>query len=242
MHEFAFAIEREGGVDRYTDLFRNHDSLQSRSVYVSTCSDRMVRLESITGDTGALEVASEAALDPSLDRESISDRSIDATRYHSVLTETSTRRIIYSYLSDIRYHDAVPVITAQYVADGTLVEAVRHGGTEQYRVLLRSDEKVGLIYDTISARIGDGVTFVFDYLERAEQWQNELLAPRALRNEQRRILTRAVERGYFETPREVSIEELAESLGIPESTASYRLRRATAQLAKQYADQYKIHA
>jgi predicted DNA binding protein len=242
MHEFVFSIEREPGVDKYTDIFDEHSSLQSRSITVSTCPNHMVRLESLTGDTGPLDAVTETALDPMVDRESINDRAIEATRYHDLLTNTSTRRIIYSYVTDIRYRDAVAIITSQYVSDGSLVETVRNGTTERYRLLLRSDEKVGLIYDTITARLGQGMSFVFEHLDRVDQWQNELVTPRALRSEQRQILLQAVDRGYFETPREVSIAELATELDIPESTASYRLRQATAQLAHQYAEQYQIQS
>nr|WP_231753940.1 helix-turn-helix domain-containing protein [Natronomonas sp. CBA1123] len=46
----------------------------------------------------------------------------------------------------------------------------------------------------------------------------------------------AVEAGYYETPREIETYELAEQLGIPGSTLSYRLRRAEAWLAKRYVE------
>lgn len=237
MYEFVFTIQRQPD-HVYTDLFQAHTSLQSHSFYISTCPNRMVRLESIIGETGALEAATEAALNPSLDRESISDRDIEATRYHDLLTDMSTRRVIYSYLGDIRYRDAVATITSQYISDGALVEVFKQADTERYRVLLRSDGKMGIIYDTISARIGADVTFTFERLDESSQWRNELVTPQALPNDQRDILTHAVDRGYFETPRQVSIADLAADLGVPESTASYRLRRATAQLAEHYASQY----
>lgn len=44
---------------------------------------------------------------------------------------------------------------------------------------------------------------------------------------QREILVMAVEQGYFREPRDVSLEELAEQLGISAPSASGRLRRAT---------------
>ena len=52
--------------------------------------------------------------------------------------------------------------------------------------------------------------------------------------EQREALQTAVEHGYYETPRKVDLSELAAEIGIPRSTLSYRLRRAEAQLAKQF--------
>lgn len=52
--------------------------------------------------------------------------------------------------------------------------------------------------------------------------------------EQRATLRAAIEHGYYETPREITISELAAVLDVPQSTVSYRLRQAEAQLAKGY--------
>ncbi|MEZ3118023.1 helix-turn-helix domain-containing protein [Halobaculum sp. MBLA0147] len=67
-------------------------------------------------------------------------------------------------------------------------------------------------------------------------WHTDLLGGGSLPDEQREALELAVERGYFEEPRAVSIEDLATELGVPRSTASYRLRRATAALAEGFVD------
>jgi len=42
----------------------------------------------------------------------------------------------------------------------------------------------------------------------------------------------AVEHGYYESPREVDVGELADHLDVPRSTLTYRLRRAEERLAK----------
>jgi len=52
--------------------------------------------------------------------------------------------------------------------------------------------------------------------------------------EQDAAVRAAVEHGYYQTPREVETYELAEKLGVPGSTLSYRLRRAEAKLADAY--------
>jgi predicted DNA binding protein len=52
--------------------------------------------------------------------------------------------------------------------------------------------------------------------------------------EQDAALRAAVEHGYYETPREVDVGELAAHLDVPRSTLTYRLRRAEEYLAKQY--------
>ncbi|MFC7229271.1 helix-turn-helix domain-containing protein [Salinirubellus salinus] len=240
MHEFSFSIEWAPGSDRFADAFRERSSLQASGVCISFRPERMLRLESVTGETGDLTALDRLLLDESFDHESISDRDLDARRHHDLLTDTATRRVVHTYLDDIRRRDAIPVIVSQYTEDGTLVETFRSGPTVRYRVLVRGDEKLGMMYDTITARLGEGATFTFHHLEEVDRWQNGLLTPRALRGSQREILVHAVERGYFEVPREVSLQEVADDLGIPQSTASYRLRRATAQLAEQFTEQYQI--
>ena len=49
--------------------------------------------------------------------------------------------------------------------------------------------------------------------------------------EQREALETAVAAGYYETPRDVHLSDLAAEADIPESTLRYRLRRAEAWLA-----------
>jgi hypothetical protein len=48
-----------------------------------------------------------------------------------------------------------------------------------------------------------------------------------LTNDQYEVLAEAARMGYFEVPREVSLEELAEELGVSHQAASERIRRAT---------------
>lgn len=49
---------------------------------------------------------------------------------------------------------------------------------------------------------------------------------------QREVLVEAIECGYFEIPRECSLAELADRLGISENAASERIRRAMEQLVE----------
>lgn len=56
----------------------------------------------------------------------------------------------------------------------------------------------------------------------AAEWQ-ELLA--SIPPRQRELLNTAVERGYFEIPRECTLEEIADEMGITKTTASNHLRK-----------------
>ena len=59
------------------------------------------------------------------------------------------------------------------------------------------------------------------------EWQ-ELLS--SIPERQRELLTLALERGYFNIPRDVTLEELAEDMGITKTTASNHLRKAEQQV------------
>lgn len=52
---------------------------------------------------------------------------------------------------------------------------------------------------------------------------------------QREILARALELGYYDTPRECTLTRLAEDLGVAKSTASERLHRAEEKVVKEFA-------
>ncbi|SNZ03870.1 Predicted DNA binding protein, contains HTH domain [Natronoarchaeum philippinense] len=57
---------------------------------------------------------------------------------------------------------------------------------------------------------------------------------RLLTDRQRELLVEAVERGYYDTPRECSVTELAEAIGCAKSTCSETLHRAEERVIKQF--------
>lgn len=234
MEEFVFSISYDRGVDPYMDVLMEHDSLRSEAVYSSLGADELWTLESLTGDREAIGEAAAALAEH--DRESVSERPCGGERRRSVLTDQYRRRVTYSHRADVERCDAVAPIAAQYVEGGLLVTVTRQGDAERWRLLLQDDDTVGMLYDTIAARLRDGLEFEFERLGPAADWTGDPLVGGSLPAEQRETLVLAVERGYFETPRAVTLDELAEELDAPRSTVSYRLRRATAQLATDYVD------
>jgi len=237
MYDFSFTITYDPGADAYMDTFIESDSLRSEAVYACLDPTQLWSLEFLTGDPGELEAVDAHFEDGPPDRESVSGRPCAATRTVSRLAGERRRRVTYAHLSDIDYCDAVPLLATQFFETGVVFKQVRSGATAQWRVLAQDDEKVGLLYDSVSARLADGLSFSFDHLTEIDRWRGDLLAPGGLRAEQRQTLVTAVEHGYFETPREVTLDELADALDVPRSTVSYRLRRATAELAKAFVDE-----
>ncbi|WP_135853587.1 helix-turn-helix domain-containing protein [Halorussus salinus] len=57
-----------------------------------------------------------------------------------------------------------------------------------------------------------------------------------LTQRQRELLHTAVEEGYYDTPRECSLTELAEEAGVAKSTASETLHRVEEKIVKEYVD------
>jgi hypothetical protein len=236
MHEFAFTITYDDDVDEYAQAFIENESLQSEAVYACLDPSQLWVLETVTGDAQEVSTVSDLVLDESLDRESVSGRPCEATRRTSRLASDPRRLVTYTYVTDVTYCDAVPFIAAKYVTDGVFFRQTRTGATAHWEVFVQNDDKIGLLYDTLSARLGDGLHFSFDHVTEVAEWDSQLLSPDGVRAEQRDVLVVAVERGYFETPREVTLDELAAELDLPRSTVSYRLRRATAELAKAFVE------
>ncbi|MFC7134301.1 MULTISPECIES: helix-turn-helix domain-containing protein [Salinibaculum] len=74
-----------------------------------------------------------------------------------------------------------------------------------------------------------GISYSVDYVQ--ERLGDEQL----LTERQRRLVLAAVEQGYYDTPRRVTLTGLAETLDIAKSTASETLHRAEGKIIKQFA-------
>jgi hypothetical protein len=82
----------------------------------------------------------------------------------------------------------------------------------------------------------NGLEFTIHSVYEQVDWTTPTTA--GLTSSQREILVAAFEGGYFEIPRDVSLGDLAASLGISETAASERFRRAMKNLVREtvYAD------
>ncbi len=76
-----------------------------------------------------------------------------------------------------------------------------------------------------------GISFTVESV-RQRLGETQLLTDR-----QRRIVQAAIEAGYYHTPRDCSLTELADELGIAKSTASETLHRAEEKIIKRYAEE-----
>lgn len=77
-------------------------------------------------------------------------------------------------------------------------------------------------------------TFGISYT--VEQVSQRVEPERLLTESQLRLLVAAVENGYYDTPRDCSLTELADRVGLAKSTASETLHRAEESIVKQFVE------
>jgi hypothetical protein len=233
MREFAFTLQFDPGEDALTDCFSEHEDARSRALVCALSDDRVWRLEQVTAPADALDDIKPLLLDPDSGIESLSATPCEATRSHDVLDDRRNQCTVYSVLDGVERCHTVPSLANRYLALGTLCRLQRRGPCQHWQILTRDERRVGLLFETLHEKLRDGVTFQFDHLKQAT-WTGEATPSTTLPGKQREALAAAVEHGYYETPRAITLDDLAATLDVPRSTLSYRLRKAEAQLATEY--------
>ncbi|RLM76871.1 transcriptional regulator, partial [Halobellus sp. Atlit-38R] len=144
--------------------------------------------------------------------------------------------VLYSYWTRTPSCTSIPHLALDHFGDGLIFQTTWVGHRYEWRIIAPNDTTYHAFRNAIEAEIDDttGVTFV--RVGDAEETTPDDSSA-ALTGEQDAAVRAAVDHGYYETPREIETYELAERLGIPGSTLSYRLRRAEAKLAEAYVSE-----
>ncbi|MFH5801153.1 helix-turn-helix domain-containing protein [Haladaptatus sp. CMAA 1911] len=236
MREFIFTIEYDSGVDPITDVFIDYPSTMAASMACCVTTRSMWRVDRITGSENALDELDTVYLDPQHCNECLGTENCHTPSEYSVLDREARQRTIYTYRPEIENCHSIPYRAAQQLGDGLLFQTIRYGSQYEWRVLMRDEAAVGELYDTIQQNLHDGVRIELNQLGTPGYWSEEAVTIADLPHEQREALTAAVEHGYYETPRETSVAEIADGVGVPRSTLQYRLQRAEAWLASRFVD------
>lgn len=230
MREFVFSVTYDSGADPLMDVFIEHPNLRSEAFLCCLTEEQLWRLERVVGPDEALSTVESLVLDPDRCFPSVSERPCEGERFDDCIAKTEDSRVFYTYVSGLERCDAVPVLASRYLPGGLVFETTRYGDEQRWRILVQDDERVGLLYDTLHGKLRDGLTFEFDHVGDATAWATGLLSSVSIPPEQQAVLEAAAERGYYETPRAVTLDEIADDLDLPRSTVSYRLRTAEARL------------
>ncbi|MFP9192737.1 helix-turn-helix domain-containing protein [Natrialbaceae archaeon A-CW1-1] len=102
------------------------------------------------------------------------------------------------------------------------------GGKTGWIARLQFPDRDGLVAFNRACK-GLGISFHVNHLRLANPEDTTVVG---LTEKQERLLTVAYEEGYFDVPRGISQDELAEMLGISKSAVSQRLRRAMNELCE----------
>ena len=235
MREFVFNLVYE---DIPAPLQRLGDGpVEVSSTSIGGCidTDEFWRLERFSGPADALDQCTELPPDWLLQAEQITEESCTGESHVELLERTSTECELYHHIKDIGGCESIPTLAAEYVGTDVLFEVEREGNQETWRVMMEEEAGTGLFYDAMQVSLQPGIRFAFSHIGQASGRRTALFAKENLPSEQREALVAAVKRGYYERPREVTLDELSEELGCPRSTLSYRLRSAESKLAKSFA-------
>jgi predicted DNA binding protein len=151
-----------------------------------------------------------------------------------VLSVDANARTVYTFREARTGCFSIPCLTCKHVTKGILTESGRRENTEEWRLLLRDDSGVAEFYDDLESNLRTGLSVEFAQLSEPSYWSDRAVTVGELSYEQRTAVEAAVGHGYYETPREISLDDLATELDLPRSTLQYRLQQAEGWIIRQF--------
>ncbi|WP_114578651.1 helix-turn-helix domain-containing protein [Saliphagus sp. LR7] len=235
MRELVFALEYEPGCNRVADVLADHPDARVRSLSLHATAQQLWRVDHATGTPGTLDAIEDAFLTTDYYADCLATEDCGATQTTRVLDREDDTLVLYSDWERTPTCASVPHIARDHLGDGVLFETRHEGRHYTWRLIHSGEGEVAAFFDALEAAVGDCAQLEMlrtaDTTTSAEGVDE---TQRDLSPEQEAALRAAVEHGYYESPREVDVGELAEHLDVPRSTLTYRLRRAEEHLAKQH--------
>lgn len=214
--------------------FPDH-KLASRAIGGCLETDEFWRIERFTGEPDVISTIEEERLQTVLAAEGLTTPACCGEFRIEILSRDSETCEVYSHVKNLTDCETVGTLATEYLGTDVLFELTRENNTETWTVMMDNEDNVGLLYDALQMSRRPEIRFTFDHLGEASDRRFELFAVENLPPEQRQALVSAVRHGYYETPRQTTIEKLSKEIECPRSTLSYRLRRAESTLAKSFA-------
>lgn len=233
MREYVFATEYERGADAVMDVFIEHPDLIGTALNITISSAGVWRVDRVVGPTDALDAAEAVYTDASVCNECLGKHpDCNITAEYDVVSDGQKSRIIYAYSDGGSYCHSVPFFAARTFGDGLVFDAQRRENVYEWRILVPGDPPVGDLFDQLRDGLPAGISLSLRQVGTPSAWGDPTASLTKLPHEQRRTLKTAVQMGYYATPREASLGDIADELGLPKSTLRYRLRRAESWLTE----------
>ncbi|WP_136717630.1 helix-turn-helix domain-containing protein [Halorientalis salina] len=235
MRELVFALEYEPGFNRVADALADHPEARIRSLSLHATTEHLWRVDHASGTPEALDDVEAAFFDSDYYADCLAIEDCGATQTTEVLDHTDDTLVLYTHWERTPTCASVPHMAREHLGDGVLFETRHEGRHYTWRVIHAGDGDVSAFFEELDAAVGDCARM--EMLRAAETTPSgdPSAGPADLAPEQEAALLAAVEHGYYESPREVDVAELADHLDVPRSTLTYRLRRAEEHLAKRHA-------
>lgn len=234
MRELTIELHYDEGIDPVMDVCIAAQTVCGESIASAVQRDQLWHIERFRGPTERLDEIETIRFSDEGGHERMTETDCGAAREHEVIERSPTTLAIYTFVTRLHTCDSVLALAARHLDHGVVFQSRRRGGVHRWRCLLRSEENVDVFYDAIENHLRDGISVSMQRLGTVEQVDYDSLVTVSIPQKQRETLRAAIDCGYYETPREITIDELADRLDIPPSTVSYRLRQAESYLAKGY--------
>lgn len=233
MRELIFELDYRPGWSPVADTLSEHPSATIRSLSCHVTADNLWRVDHVDGPPNSLDAIESAYKTTDYFADCLVTDGCESTSTTRVLDRTDESLIIYCVWERSEICTSVPHLALAHLGEGLLFETRQAGRTYTWRIVIPGDEPIGSFADALKVEIEDvgGMELLRLTEHTPPGAYPDREEPTDLPVEQRRALHAAVANGYYETPRKVELAELAAELDIPQSTLSYRLRRAEAKLA-----------
>ncbi|WP_436926992.1 helix-turn-helix domain-containing protein [Halosimplex amylolyticum] len=235
MREFEFVLTYEAGADELMDEFVGESELRARTAACFANERSMWRVDHVLGPEPALDAVETRFLDESVCNECLDVEGCASTREYQVLSRDPEHRVYFTRREEIQHCHSIPYLAVDHVGDGLLIEAERDGPEYVWRLLVPDGCAVGELYDRIDERLREGIGLELSHVSDPKNWNGGYDTDGMLSTEEREAVASAVEAGYYGTPRETTVADLAEELDTPHSTVQYRLQRAEEKVMTRFA-------
>lgn len=235
MRELLFTLTYHEGCNAVADTLAAHPEASIRSLSLHVTPDSLWRVDHAKSPSAdSLDAIAQSFFTSEYYADCLATDECGATQTTEVLEHDDATLVLYSYWERTPDCASVPHIALEHLGEGSLFET-RHERREYQWRIIHSGGDVRAFVDVVAEAVGDCATMDIKRLTDARPPAMDADED-GLSVEQETALQEAVEHGYYETPRQVYVAELAEHLGVPRSTLAYRLRRAEAYLAETYSE------
>lgn len=237
MRELVFTLDYDPGCNAVADTLATHPDALIRSLSLHATDESLWRVDHATGSPDALAAIEETFLTADYYADCLATADCGATQTTEILEHSDDTLILYSYWERTPTCASVPHIALDHLGGGVLFETYHEEREYTWRIIHSGTGDVRAFFKAIEAAVGDCAQLEMRRVtDTSASATNASSSDNRLPPEQRTALRTAIDNGYYETPREVDVGELADRLDVPRSTLAYRLRRAEAQVVKQYID------